>query len=441
MNRLAVQFLPVRTLLAILLLALLCSACSADDFIVPPAEAEGDVPLTATPQTPFEVPQLGCGPGGAVARVNTDSLRVREGPSIETRIIKLLSRDDKLMVTGVSPDEAWLQVRISDLNQDAWVFRNLTVLSCVSLQSAAASSNESAHAPTDRGTRFMAELSLQTLRKLREAPAGDGGILYRRVLYVAEEGEQEEADCDQACMAIEDSRLADGSWYLQYENRYTFDRAELKWEHLVPLYEAHLSGAWDWDESRRRSYGTGGTGPEVRALVSLDMLADRGYADPADWMPWGQAARCAYAMHWIEQKAFWQLTVDPFERELLEIVLRGCADSDLVAPPHQLRSAKSPFAEVAVELICDARGEQVTIINMGQDIIDLEGWHLHDEGNENRFNLPRWSLQPRDQVVLAFGGAAGDLLLSDFPVWNDYGDTVYLYDRELRPAAESTCSI
>ena len=49
-------------------------------------------------------------------------------------------------------------------------------------------------------------------------------------------------------------RVETGRWYGAFIRAYVDVPADLDVDHLVPLKNAHLSGGWRWDLSRRTEY-------------------------------------------------------------------------------------------------------------------------------------------------------------------------------------------
>ncbi|NJF24938.1 lamin tail domain-containing protein [Thermococcus sp. Bubb.Bath] len=76
-------------------------------------------------------------------------------------------------------------------------------------------------------------------------------------------------------------------------------------------------------------------------------------------------------------------------------------------------------------------GEYVLIKNVGSSAVNLEGWKLMDESG-NTFIFPNVTLSPGEEVRVHSGKGKNtktDLYWgSDKPIWNNEGDTAYLYD-------------
>jgi hypothetical protein len=91
-------------------------------------------------------------------------------------------------------------------------------------------------------------------------------------------------------------------------------------DHIVPLAEAHRSGADTWDEQRRTAFAND---PANLLTVDAGANAEKGDQDPARWRP-VRTSWCAYAIAWISVKDRWQLAVDDAERAALVTMLAAC---------------------------------------------------------------------------------------------------------------------
>ncbi len=91
-------------------------------------------------------------------------------------------------------------------------------------------------------------------------------------------------------------------------------------DHVVPLAEAHRSGAASWAAERRLLFANDLPGLRV---VAGDVNSAKSDQDPAQWLP-EEAAVCWYATIWTDIKTTWQLSIDPAERDALEQILAGC---------------------------------------------------------------------------------------------------------------------
>jgi len=118
--------------------------------------------------------------------------------------------------------------------------------------------------------------------------------------------------------------VAIGLWTSPYTEANSVSAASLDIDHLVPLANAHRSGAWNWDDSQRTRYANDLDDPEQLVAVELGANRSKGDSGPDEWRPPNPETWCAYAQSWLRVKARWQLTVTPAERSSLVDMLGTC---------------------------------------------------------------------------------------------------------------------
>ena len=131
-----------------------------------------------------------------------------------------------------------------------------------------------------------------------------------------------------------------------------FDPSLCDVDHIVAAKEAFESGAWDWDVTRRRSFGN----DALNLVASRDCVnRSKGSRDPGEWSGsvgsgdcegtsmTGQGW-CYLAWKTVEVKAAYGLSVDERERDVLSFVLGGCPDNGPIPPsdPFELSFGSSP---------------------------------------------------------------------------------------------------
>ena len=109
---------------------------------------------------------------------------------------------------------------------------------------------------------------------------------------------------------------------------------------MVPLLEAHQSGAWEWASPRRVDFANDLGSPASLAAVSASSNQDKSARDPAEWKPPSRAAWCQYARDWATVKLRWGLTADPAEIVALREMLATCTE------PPSSRPAEFPNRDV-----------------------------------------------------------------------------------------------
>ena len=121
-------------------------------------------------------------------------------------------------------------------------------------------------------------------------------------------------------------RVLSGTWRDAYSGSFYNDPGQLDVDHLVPLENAHRSGAWAWSRERKRDYANDLIDRNHLIAVYLSLNRQKGSQTPATWKPPDRAAWCAYAQAWIGVKERWSLSLVTEERAALS---DGCP----VPPP------------------------------------------------------------------------------------------------------------
>ena len=211
---------------------------------------------------------------------------------------------------------------------------------------------EAGAAASERGSdRRAAGGSLQLLprdaallARLRIAEEDDGGIDYVRRDY--DQGGWGDADGD-GCNTREEVLIAeairlrgvtascgpvDGAWLSWFDGRTLTDARDVEIDHLVPLAEAHRSGAVRWPADGKRAFADDLSSPHSLTAVSAESNQDKRDSDPSDWRPPVAASWCRYARNWIDVKVKWGLTADEAEAAALREMLATCTEDGNAGP-------------------------------------------------------------------------------------------------------------
>ena len=119
-------------------------------------------------------------------------------------------------------------------------------------------------------------------------------------------------------------KVIGGLWYGLFTGRTFTDPRQLDIDHLVPLAEAHQSGAHAWDRQTRREYANDLDNPGHLIAVHAGTNRAKGAKDPAEWLPPNESFHCAYVLAWVGVKRAWGLTADRAEAAAIARVLEGC---------------------------------------------------------------------------------------------------------------------
>ena len=119
-------------------------------------------------------------------------------------------------------------------------------------------------------------------------------------------------------------RVAAGEWLAPYSNTIVTDPRRLDVDHMVPLGNAHDSGAWQWSANRREQYANYLDDPQHLIAVTASANRSKGARGPDQWKPEDQTYWCQYAVDWIAIKSTWDLTVTEAELAGLNEMLYSC---------------------------------------------------------------------------------------------------------------------
>ena len=119
-------------------------------------------------------------------------------------------------------------------------------------------------------------------------------------------------------------RVEAGRWYGAFTGVYVDDPGDLDIDHMVPLKNAHLSGAWAWSSEKKEEYANHmGDGDHLIAVASRANQS-KGARGPEAWKPRDENYWCQYATDWAEIKERWDLTMTEPEAEAVVEMLGTC---------------------------------------------------------------------------------------------------------------------
>ena len=171
---------------------------------------------------------------------------------------------------------------------------------------------------------------------LRIAAESDGGIDYDRDLYMPRGWrwtDRDECSVRELVLIAEARSISridqycrplDGRWYSWYDGETFDDPSDLDIDHMVPLAEAHDSGAAGWSAERKSDYANDRDLAAALTAVSASSNRTKSADDPAEWKPPRRSAWCQYARDWIAVKRKWSLTADRREIAALRVMLDTC---------------------------------------------------------------------------------------------------------------------
>ncbi len=104
-------------------------------------------------------------------------------------------------------------------------------------------------------------------------------------------------------------RVYSSTWYDPYSDEYFRLAADLQIDHVVPLKNAYLAGAWDWKFEKRCNYSNFLTYPTHLMAVQKHANLSKGDRGPEAYLPINSNYQCQYIANWLKIKAVWDLKI------------------------------------------------------------------------------------------------------------------------------------
>lgn len=138
-----------------------------------------------------------------------------------------------------------------------------------------------------------------------------------------------------------------GRWIDPYTDAKMNDPAEIQIDHLVPLKNAYLMGAWQWPKNKKCWYAN-------FVAVDYHLLAVSGHENmsksdetPAEYMPPSRQFQCQYVKNWLKVKLAWELELIQPEVDAINDVIKqsGCRAGDLTVTADELAQTRQMIAQ------------------------------------------------------------------------------------------------
>lgn len=121
-----------------------------------------------------------------------------------------------------------------------------------------------------------------------------------------------------------------GHWNDPYAGKEVVLAREIQIDHMVPLKNAYMSGAWQWDYKTRCLYANymGYKNHLISSDASQNM--SKGDRAPDRYLPANLSYRCQYVRDWLAVKLIWKLNMTMDEVQAIHEVVNnyGCKASD-----------------------------------------------------------------------------------------------------------------
>ncbi len=119
--------------------------------------------------------------------------------------------------------------------------------------------------------------------------------------------------------------VARGTWVGPYTGKTFRDAKQLDVDHVVPLKNAHESGAWAWSPAKRRRYANYLDHNKHLLAVSASENRRKGAKGPDQYLSPLKSYHCEYVRIWAKIKVDWELEMTEAEGEKVQTILDGCS--------------------------------------------------------------------------------------------------------------------
>lgn len=112
-----------------------------------------------------------------------------------------------------------------------------------------------------------------------------------------------------------------GKWIGPYTGKVFTHPSDVDIDHVVPLANAHKSGAWRWSSDQKERFAND---PENLLVVDDATNRSKGEKSPDQWLPPNMLYRCAYVAKWVNIKNKYNLSMSENEQKFVNSYLIRC---------------------------------------------------------------------------------------------------------------------
>ena len=125
-------------------------------------------------------------------------------------------------------------------------------------------------------------------------------------------------------------QVATGRWFGVFDGHHLENAGHVDVDHMVPLRNAHLSGAWAWSPEKKEQYANHLGDDDHLIAVASRANRSKGARGPEEWKPRDEGYWCEYATDWAQVKARWELTMTEPEADAVAEMLDTCENPPVV---------------------------------------------------------------------------------------------------------------
>lgn len=138
-----------------------------------------------------------------------------------------------------------------------------------------------------------------------------------------------------------------GEWDDPYSGRVFTEAQDVQIDHVVPLKNAYISGAYQWSKQKRCLYFNFlGNEYHLLSVMGRENMS-KGDKTPEKYMPPNPAYQCQFLAEWLKIKLIWTLGFTASEKAAVEELVRKnrCSTKDLIFTAQQLNEQRQFMQE------------------------------------------------------------------------------------------------
>lgn len=138
-------------------------------------------------------------------------------------------------------------------------------------------------------------------------------------------------------------RISSSTWYDPYSDEYFHQASDLQIDHVVPLKNAYLAGAWSWSNEKRCNFSNFMFYPMHLIAVQKHANLSKGDRGPDAYLPLNSRYQCQYISSWLKIKAVWNLKIAVLEANAIHQFLTetSCEAELFTMSPEELRDLQA----------------------------------------------------------------------------------------------------
>jgi len=144
-------------------------------------------------------------------------------------------------------------------------------------------------------------------------------------------------------------QVLSGEWVDPYTGQTIYESSNLDIDHMVPLKNAHDSGGWQWNATKKKEFANDRSYPNHLIAVTSSANRQKGAKGPEDWKPSNTDYWCTYAISWTDIKGKWNLTVTEAELFALQEMLNYCNTKHNITVTQSTNQSVNPTPTPKIE--------------------------------------------------------------------------------------------